>query len=52
VPEGFLDTGTTLKSPNFAAMAKSIGVRGIRLEDPGDVESVVLPKRSLMTDQS
>jgi pyruvate dehydrogenase (quinone) len=36
---GFLDTGTTLKNPNFAAMAESIGVRGIRLEDPGDVET-------------
>jgi pyruvate dehydrogenase (quinone) len=36
---GFLDTGTTLKNPNFAAMAEAVGVRGIRLEDPGDVES-------------
>jgi pyruvate dehydrogenase (quinone) len=36
---GFLDTGTTLKNPNFAAMAESIGVRGIRLNDPRDVES-------------
>jgi pyruvate dehydrogenase (quinone) len=36
---GFLDTGTTLKNPNFAAMAEAIGVRGIRLDDPGDVES-------------
>jgi pyruvate dehydrogenase (quinone) len=36
---GFLDTGTTLKNPNFAAMAQSIGVRGIRLEDPGEVET-------------
>jgi pyruvate dehydrogenase (quinone) len=35
---GFLDTGTDLRNPNFAAMAESIGVRGIRLEDPGDVE--------------
>src|SRR6201993_5364623 len=38
---GFLDIGTTHKNPNFAAMAESIGVRGIRLEDPGDVESGV-----------
>jgi pyruvate dehydrogenase (quinone) len=35
---GFLDTGTNLKNPNFAAMAESIGVRGIRLENPGEVE--------------
>src|SRR3984893_3993291 len=32
---GFLDTWTTLKNPNFAAVAEYIGVRGIRLADPG-----------------
>ncbi len=36
---GFLDFGTSFKNPNFAAMAEAVGVRGIRLEDPGDVES-------------
>jgi pyruvate dehydrogenase (quinone) len=36
---GFLDSGTDLKNPNFAAMAQSIGVRGIRLEEPSEVES-------------
>jgi pyruvate dehydrogenase (quinone) len=36
---GFLDFGTRLKNPNFAAMAEAVGVRGIGLEDPGDVES-------------
>jgi pyruvate dehydrogenase (quinone) len=35
---GFIDHGTTLVNPNFAAMAAAIGVQGIRLEDPGDVE--------------
>src|SRR6266481_2182977 len=35
---GFLDFGTKFKNPNFAAMADAVGVRGIRLEDPGDVE--------------
>ena len=35
---GFLDTGVSLKNPNFAAMAEAVGVRGIRLEDPGDIE--------------
>jgi len=35
---GFLDFGTELKNPNFAAMAEAIGVRGIRLEDPSDVK--------------
>jgi pyruvate dehydrogenase (quinone) len=36
---GFLDTGTELKNPNFAAMAEAVGVRGIRLEDPADVDA-------------
>ena len=36
---GFLDFGTRLENPNFAAMAEAVGVRGIRLEDPGEVES-------------
>jgi pyruvate dehydrogenase (quinone) len=35
---GFLPTGTGLTNPNFAAMAEAIGMRGIRLEDPGEVE--------------
>jgi pyruvate dehydrogenase (quinone) len=35
---GFLDFGTELKNPNFAAMAEAAGIRGIRLEDAGDVE--------------
>jgi pyruvate dehydrogenase (quinone) len=36
---GFLNTGTELQNPNFAAMAEAIGVRGIRLEDPAEVDS-------------
>jgi thiamine pyrophosphate-dependent acetolactate synthase large subunit-like protein len=35
---GFLDTGTSFKNPNFAASAEAVGVRGIRLENSGDVE--------------
>jgi pyruvate dehydrogenase (quinone) len=34
---GFLDFGTSFENPNFAAMAESVGIRGIRLEDPGEV---------------
>jgi pyruvate dehydrogenase (quinone) len=34
---GFLDFGTELKNPDFAAMAEAIGIRGIRLEDPAEV---------------
>ncbi|ANY79047.1 pyruvate dehydrogenase [Microvirga ossetica] len=35
---GFLDFGTELQNPNFAAMAEAAGIRGIRLEDPSEVE--------------
>jgi pyruvate dehydrogenase (quinone) len=35
---GFLDFGTEFKNPNFAAMAEAVGIRGIRLEDPAEVE--------------
>lgn len=36
---GFLPTGTDLANPDFAMMAEAVGIRGIRLEDPGDVEA-------------
>jgi len=36
---GFVNIGTDLKNPNFAAMAEAVGVRGIRLEHPGDVDA-------------
>jgi pyruvate dehydrogenase (quinone) len=35
---GFLPTGTDLENPNFAKMAEAVGIRGIRLEDPSEVE--------------
>jgi pyruvate dehydrogenase (quinone) len=35
---GFLPFGTEFKNPNFAAMAEAVGVRGIRIEDPAEVE--------------
>jgi pyruvate dehydrogenase (quinone) len=38
---GFLPGGTELKNPNFAAMAEAAGIKGIRLEDPADVESAI-----------
>lgn len=38
---GFLSTGTELKNPNFAAMAEAIGIRGIRVERPGEVEAAI-----------
>jgi pyruvate dehydrogenase (quinone) len=38
---GFLSTGTELKNPNFAAMAEAIGIRGIRVEQPGELETAI-----------
>jgi pyruvate dehydrogenase (quinone) len=38
---GFLDFGTEFKNPNFAAMAEAVGIRGIRLERPAEVEDGV-----------
>jgi pyruvate dehydrogenase (quinone) len=35
---GFLDFGTELQNPNFAAIAEAVGMRGIRLEDPAEVD--------------
>ena len=36
---GFLPFGTEFKNPNFAAMAEVVGIRGIRLQHPGEVEA-------------
>ena len=35
---GFLTTGTDLVNPNFARMAEAVGIRGVRIEDPAEVE--------------
>ena len=35
---GFLPYGTELINPDFSAMAEAVGIRGIRLEDPSEVE--------------
>jgi pyruvate dehydrogenase (quinone) len=35
---GFLDFGVGFKNPNFASMAEAVGIRGIRLEDAGEVK--------------
>ncbi|MBY5666946.1 ubiquinone-dependent pyruvate dehydrogenase [Rhizobium leguminosarum] len=38
---GFLSFGTDFKNPNFAAMADAVGIRGIRIESPADVDEGV-----------
>jgi pyruvate dehydrogenase (quinone) len=38
---GFLDVGCNLDNPNFAQMAQAIGLRGIRVENPAELESSI-----------
>jgi pyruvate dehydrogenase (quinone) len=38
---GYLPTGTDLKNPNFAKMAEAVGILGVRVEDPADLEAGV-----------
>jgi pyruvate dehydrogenase (quinone) len=38
---GFLESGTCLRNPNFAAVAKACGIHGVRVEDPGELEAAV-----------
>jgi pyruvate dehydrogenase (quinone) len=38
---GLLEHGTSLDNPNFAKMAEAVGVRGLRVEDPAEVEPAV-----------
>jgi pyruvate dehydrogenase (quinone) len=38
---GFLPTGTDLVNPNFARMAEAIGIKGVRIEGPNDLDERV-----------
>ena len=38
---GFLETGTDLVNPDFAAMARAVGIHAIRVEDPAALEAAV-----------
>jgi pyruvate dehydrogenase (quinone) len=38
---GLLDVGCDLKNPNFAAMAEAMGVKGVRVEKPQDLEGAL-----------
>ena len=35
---GFLNSGTDLVNPNFAALAEAVGIKGVRIADPAEVE--------------
>jgi pyruvate dehydrogenase (quinone) len=38
---GFVEHGTDLENPDFAAMARAMGIHGKRVEDPGDLPGAV-----------
>jgi pyruvate dehydrogenase (quinone) len=38
---GFIETGVDLQNPDFAAMARAMGIHAVRVEDPGDLENAV-----------
>jgi pyruvate dehydrogenase (quinone) len=38
---GFVETGTDLQNPDFAAMARAAGIHGVRVEDPGDLSDAI-----------
>lgn len=38
---GFVELGTDLENPDFAAMARAMGIHGVRVEDPGDLPGAV-----------
>src|SRR5271155_1619523 len=38
---GFVESGTKLKNPDFAAMARAMGIHAIRVEDPGELPTAM-----------
>lgn len=38
---GFVELGTALQNPDFAAMANAMGILGVRVEDPGDLPAAL-----------
>ncbi len=38
---GLIETGVALDNPDFAAMARAMGLHGVRVTDPGDIEAGV-----------
>jgi pyruvate dehydrogenase (quinone) len=38
---GFIETGVDLQNPDFAAMARAMGIHAVRVEDPGDLPNAI-----------
>src|SRR5277367_5669792 len=38
---GFVEMGTDLQNPDFAAMARAMGIHAVRVEDPGELTNAI-----------
>ena len=38
---GFVETGVNLQNPDFAAMARAMGIHAVRVEDPGELPGAI-----------
>jgi pyruvate dehydrogenase (quinone) len=38
---GFVETGVNLQNPDFAAMARAMGIHAVRVEDPGELAGAI-----------
>jgi pyruvate dehydrogenase (quinone) len=38
---GFVESGVDLQNPDFAAMARAMGIHAVRVEDPGDLPNAI-----------
>jgi pyruvate dehydrogenase (quinone) len=38
---GFVESGVDLQNPDFAAMARAMGIHAVRVEDPGDLPGAI-----------
>src|SRR6266852_4904031 len=38
---GFIESGVELQNPDFAAMARAMGIHAVRVEDPGELQKAI-----------
>jgi pyruvate dehydrogenase (quinone) len=41
IASGFVESGVDLQNPDFAAMARAMGIHAIRVEDPGELDAAI-----------
>ena len=47
---GLLEYGTALDNPHFAKIAEAMGIRGIRVEDPSEVQAAFAHEGPVLID--